>query len=730
MRVSGSNTGVLVSLLLAAALWADAAESRVLTGMPGIHRVDAEAGVLLYQSGWFLRADDLETGETRWTFPIPKNENHDGFSVGLNHSIFFSNSGQLSVVSHKTGKETDRLNVAGGRGKLVFASLDREDTWVALSFEQGPVLCELATRRQYQTPLAATDSIGGRWMPDGKTCLFTTLAGGTQPPPTRAQVWFWDPGVSEPRAGCVLESPVRMFVLGVLPGGQLFVREYDPGNPDASRAKIVDPETGALIREMARPKEPNVLSGALNKCAWWYEHDVEGNLLHVQDILTGEPLFSLPLPGKNTVRILSQPRMAGKDWIVTWEENNNVWLVPLEKDGAPRQILDGSRFLPGHVSRIIPPYMLCYQNTTVPRTSTVALYTLDGLEKKRSWTYTDMQGGSGRTMLSADTKRFMISLFRWENNVQTSKVLLLEDGQTEPLLEMEGEGVALSPDGGHALVVNLDKRDRIELVSVEKRAPIMAFTANREYGAGAAVFSPTGRRAAVFHHPSLTVVDLYEGMPRREMSFPMADQNVYINSSYGLTNTMCFSPDESMLLAAGYGKTWLFRVATGECLHTFVEEGRFAQPYQSRQQGFLRTLEGMASDYMGKVTDRFKNRAHLACAFTLDGLRAVTIAQNQLVRVWDVQTGQETGMIKTGLPETRNKRGEIRNMCALSTNGAYLFSCNGDGFGTATLWETFSGRKLKEYRLPEEFWSVTVADDGRKVYVVVGSDLHILPGRD
>lgn len=732
MRVSVRKAGgvALVGFaVVAAAFPAGAAEPRVLSAVPVVQRVDVEAGVMLYQREWRLCAEDLDTGATRWSCPLPQNNYQNVMSTGFHHSITYTDTGQVSVIEHETGKETQRLNGSGGRGKLNYASLDREDQWLVLNYDSAFVLCELATRREFRVPMPPNKISGARWMPDGKTFLFTELLSGDTPP-TRAQVWFWEPGVSDPVAGCVLESPGRMYLAGILPGGQMLLREYDNSDPAKNATRIVDPATGDVLREMPISSTPRMWSQSTRDCTKWYELDASAKALDVQDMLSGEPLFSLQLPGWKCARVLSQPYEAGKDWILVWEENNNLWLVPLEKDGVPRQILDGSRFLPGRVHRILPPNILCFQNTAGPKAQSMALFTIDGMERKRSWTYGDWQSGYGQTTLSADTSRLMACMYRSDNNVQSARTLLVEDGQTEPLLEMEGEPMALSPDGRHVLYMKGEKRQQALLVNVEEREPVLSFTAEQDYGVGASVFSPTGRRAAVFHYPHLTVADLVDGFPRRDMSFPASDQNHFVSRFYESVGTLCFSVDETMLLAAGYGTAWLFNAATGECLHSFVEEGRFARPYQHRQGGFLETIGGMAEDYMGKVTDRFKNRPQLACAFTMDGLRAVTIAQNQLVRVWDVRTGRETCTIKTGLPETRNKQGSILNRCVLSENGAYLFAYNGDGYGKAALWETASGRKLKEYQIAGEAYQAAVANDGRDVYVRTGSDLHILPGRD
>lgn len=725
MRVLKKSFCVLALLAaLTLAVRADAAETVVLSAPPEILRADVESGVLLLQKAGDLCADDLDTGATLWTRPIPKNENREGVSVGLHQSILFASSGQLSVLDNKTGKESMRLNVSAGQGELKYASLAGDDQWVFLSYEGASVLCELATRRRFRLPMAAFKSIGGSRMPDGKTLLITEVL-GDETPPIRAQVWYWEPGVAEPVAGCVLESTVYMYLTGVLPGGELLLREYDLSDSGKHGVRIVNPTTGATLRVMEWPNPPENCSGSTQDCSRWFDYDKASNTLNVQDMLSGAPLFSLQLPGRQSMRVVSQPREAGKDWILAWEENNNVWLVPLEEGGVPRRVLDGSRYLPGPVQWIMPPYLFCELSSTVQGLSTKALYFIEGFEKIREWSFKNTRGGVGCGGLSADKKILLGCEYLWgKGGGPSHKTMLAGVGNETPLLVMEGEALALSSDGRHILVRKGE--NQVLLVRVDNGQVVKAFLPEKEHYPGVAVFSPDSRRAAVFHYPKLTVVDLEEGYPEKEMVPHDVDSNFYIYNEKAL----CFSPDGTLLLGAGNGWAWLFNAVTGEHLHTFAEERRFAEPYHFGQGGFMKNLRRMASDYVGKVTDRYKRTPQLTCAFTMDGLRVVTVAQSMLARVWDVRTGGEVATIKTGLPETRNKGGTIENRHVLSDNGAYLFAYNSNGYGVASLWDTASGRKIKEYRLPEGVYIAVVAKDGRSVYVMIDRDVHILPGRN
>lgn len=721
MRVIGALTRSLMLLaMLAAAPHADTEEPVVLSVLPGIGRVDVESGVKLqYQMG-ALTAYDLDSGATRWTLPIPQGKNKFKVGMGLHHTVLFSDSGQLRVIDNQTGKETHRLNVSAGQEKLIYASLSMNGQWIDQLYDQHSVLLELATRRQFQFPLRGLNkTIGGRWMPDGKTFLFTEVLSGDAPP-TRAQVWFWEVGVSDPVPGAVLESPLRMYVSAVLPGGELLLHEYDPKADANAFYRVVNAATGATLRAFEESGTSRIWPGCTEDGTLWYDFEDSSNSLRVKDTISGEDLFSVKMSGERTACVRPQPYEAGKHWIIAWEENKNAWLVPLEKDAVPLKLLDGSPYLPGIVTKIVPPNMLCDQIFPTKDRRTITLYSIAGMKKVREWAFAGWN--ISEAGLTADQKKLLVRAYSRKNGETIRKTVLLAAGDEAPESEMDDDPLLLSPDGRHILLRR--SRNQVILARMDNGEGVRDFSSEERHDADVAAFSPDSRRVAVFDFPKLIVVDLEDGYSDREMALPKDERVQIINR-----NSLCFSPDGTLLLGAGYGRAWLFNALTGEHLRTFIEEGRFAQPHQYRGGGFFNTLEGMASDYVGMVTDRYKSQPQLTCAFTMDGLRAVTVAQSQAARVWDVRTGAKVAAFITGLPETRNKSGMIDNRHVLSANGAYLFAYNADGYGTASLWETASGRKIKEYRIPEGVELAAIADDGRAVYVKIGEDLHILPGR-
>jgi WD40 repeat protein len=117
-------------------------------------------------------------------------------------------------------------------------------------------------------------------------------------------------------------------------------------------------------------------------------------------------------------------------------------------------------------------------------------------------------------------------------------------------------------------------------------------------------------------------------------------------------------------------------------------------------------------------------------AFGGTGDRVVTFVAGQIIRVWDARSGQMINMIETGLPEKRNRFGDIHNSVVLSDNGDFAFALNRDNFASASLWSLADGALIRRYSLPQsDSFNVALTDDGKSVYVVDKDDLYRWPGR-
>jgi len=327
---------------------------------------------------------------------------------------------------------------------------------------------------------------------------------------------------------------------------------------------------------------------------------------------------------------------------------------------------------------------------------------------------------------SADSGRGVQTYYNYDYDNQRmlgNTLIVKESGAEAPLLEMPCRAAAISPDGRH--LIAREGENRVLLIEIDtKRIPVR-LASEREYDYGPAGFSPDGRRAALFCHPRLVVVEIAEGYPQREMDLSSVDKDRYWNSG------LCFSQDGKRLLVGGSGQAMLFDADTGRLLQTFIEEQRFQQRWQSRGYSFLSTLEGMARDIAGNVTDRFKGKPEVQAVFSANDTRVVTMASGQIVRVWDARTGQRLHTIDPELPETRNRWGGINNRCICDKSGQFCLTFNENAFAPAVLWDAATGRKLETYFFPEDtdYISAAISEDGKNVYAAVDSDLHLLPGR-
>lgn len=727
-RMKGGLRRMLLLLTLAGA--AGAAEVQrpedpghlVYPGMPWGHvRADLVAGVLLYERVDMLYADDLETGTTRWTLPFSggvdaQHGRRGGVRLGKRHALVYAADGTASLRDSGTGREVWRRSGGFFGGGLHYAQLDAGDRWVTLHYETSAELCEVASGRRFKVSLPSGKPFGVHWMRDGKTVVLSEMLTEVNKAPSSIQLWLWEPGTGDPVKGCAVDSPKTAYVLGTLPDGSVFLREYVHGDQPEMLVSVINPRTGEKLRDLGDQCEEGTDT-------LWTEDGTrritvrEGApAVQVRDTLTGAPLFELTPPPES--RPTSFFQSAGKDWLAGWDRQNALFLMPVEENGAPRRILGDKRFLPGQVASIRPPHLLCGQVNQFG-VMEYTLLSLDGLEERGSW-YCGKDYGGGRPMLSVDSGRLLHSM-----KVQNSHGLaLIPSGGDTPLLEKPYRAVALSPDGKY-LVAAVGEDGPLFLLD-ETGKSLAKYDKQDRYFSGPAVFSPDGRRVAVSHMGRITVTDLAEGFPTREMTDP-GKANLFMSRE----NTLRFSPDGDLLLTGvSGGRALLFDANTGKLLHTLVEERRFLDRYVY-QERFLSSLEGMAKDLLGGVTDRAKPNPALACGFANNGTLALTIAAGQLLRAWSVHDGRLVRTVDPKLPEQRDKQGSINNQIVLSPNGDFCLAYNGNGFGIASLWDTVGGQRLAEYRFPEgnRLGAVAVADDGKTVYAMINFDLHFLPGR-
>jgi len=488
---------------------------------------------------------------------------------------------------------------------------------------------------------------------------------------------------------------------------------------------VITPRTGEKLRDLGNLREPAATTRRTEDGTRLVKIDNVSSAVEVLDAATGAPLFQITPPEGLKLYPYVCFQSAEKDWLMGLDRQNTLWLVPVEENGAPRKILGDKHFLPGNVTSIRPPHLLCndYRGS---RSQSYTLAALDTLEERSRWTCVmPLDGWGAWPLLSVDSGRLLVGSTGQEGNQRKHALTLTASGAETPLLEKPYRPIALSPDGKYLVAAVGDEGPLFLLDETGKS--LSKYVSEQRYSTGPAAFSPDSRRVAVFHMPSITVTDLAEGFPARELTGQPGTENLYMYYE----GALCFSPDGNLLLAGTTGgKALLFDANSGKLLHTFVEERRFLDRYV-HQQRFLSSLEGMAKDLLGGVTDRAKRPPVITCAFANQGTLALTVADGQIVRAWSVRDGRLVRTVDPKLPEERDERGHINNQIVLSPNGDYCLAYNMNSFGIASLWNTVGGQRLEEYRFPEgaRLGAVAVADDGRTVYAMIAGDLHFLPGR-
>jgi WD40 repeat protein len=195
-------------------------------------------------------------------------------------------------------------------------------------------------------------------------------------------------------------------------------------------------------------------------------------------------------------------------------------------------------------------------------------------------------------------------------------------------------------------------------------------------------------------------------------------------------SSMEFSTDGQQLLASGYGEAFLFDVAAGKHLFTLTEKARFKNQYGAGSgSSILGIIESTAKEFIGRYTDRFKNKPELRATFSKDDKQIITVAQDMLIRFWNPETGTILRTLDPQLPEERNLWGYIDNSIVLSQDGAYALTYNRDGFDSGTLWDLEKGIKVRCYTfLGASRVEAAISENGDRVYAMINNDLYFLAG--
>jgi len=299
---------------------------------------------------------------------------------------------------------------------------------------------------------------------------------------------------------------------------------------------------------------------------------------------------------------------------------------------------------------------------------------------------------------------------------------ILEAGAAEPLLTLpDARMLTLSPDGEY--LVAQAPEEYAELIHITSGESLHVFPLDRHNFRVYAAFAPDSRTLAVYGgFDAYTVVRISEtGCTETPLEFRIG---IWLSSQ-------CFSPDGTRLLSATCGKAWLHDTTTGRLLHTLTEPQQLRSQHVGTPEvlGIKMPFVNYLGDLAGNFTNLANSEPSLSAAFIEDGAWALTVAEAQMIRVWDCRTGRSVHTIDMGLSNTRNENGVMENGVLLSGNGAYAFACNAND-SQAILWDVNSGAVARKYTdWNREYRVKHVSDDGKSIYLNINGSLYWLhPG--
>ena len=578
-------------------------------------------------------------------------------------------------------------------------------------------------------------------MPDGTT-LYAFKSKGEDPPPSHLEALFWKPGDRQPVKRFTLESPGELCIRGVA-GNVFIVSDFLYKRSPEHILRTYDITTGELVREYSQ-ESLNIMSRYYcwtpprEECIFWMDESQKH--LHKLDMMSGEYAvaaipehFMLYYGGVSST--IKDP--SGNWWYLAWDDTRNIYLLPFNHDGAPRKLLDGSRFLPGSYCYPSPPWLMARNYFSAE--CTTDLYSLQNMQKMGQWKGYIYNGSQ---LLSADMK-YGITTFSKEEDISrrdTAYIYCLD--QAEPLFTVKGSPEAISPDGQLVVILENDgyysyrmgttykdyeeyrknnpEKNAVHIIDVPTQKVVARYDV--KYNWANTAFSDDSRYLAISSNSELKVLDTMQEF--REIPLFVPGRKDF--STYGME----FSTDGQRLLTSGFGEAFLFDIIGEKHLFTITEKARFKNRYGSGSgTNILGKIASTAAEFVGRYTDRFKNKPELRAKFSKDDKQIITVAQDMLIRFWDADTGALLRTLDPQLPEERNLWGQINNVITLSKDGAYALTYNRDGFDTGTLWDLEKGIKVRCYSfLGASQIEAAVSENGDRVYAMINYDLYYLDG--
>lgn len=685
-------------------------EKVLLSGPPSILSCSLETGLLILSDGASVRSVDMATGRVEWERRGVQNR-----TGVFKDTVVVTNMNTITVLNRSTGDilwEKTISSFAEFYSSIVLPG----GGGVVAQGDAGVVLCfpgwgwPKTITPQRESPMGLVDN-GDNLLSMVYTDNEDTFEFVRRDTEKLGEINRYQLKLGRQKIGWPL--------MALLPGNRFFTANSGDGE-GTIRPVLYDAATGAELKKLPA--------------------------------FSGVAMSAVPLPRENAVFCVSKD--ASKGWLVSLDsegpprefsrenhffmgyrryaeegdempilskdENGSIWAWSVA-DGAPvTKVLDGAAFTPGNPGIILDESRLLLYETG--GRSTVYDFVLQ--KPVMSARMKDVYG-SGTVLVDNDCQTMVCQAYTGENRgdyMASTRYAVFKRGNPEPVCQGKGRPSFLSGDGRHMLLQEDYKH--ATLVRLEDQA-ILGQWAFEGYGNIGGAFSGDNARAAVIFGKDRQIVPLDVSAPPVILENPEKSTQLAVHS-------VLFSRDGTSLLASSWGRAYLYDAGSGKLLQTYEETERFASMYQSPNMSLGGAVRNTLEDLAGMFTDRFKGSPQIRACFSGDNEAFVaTETSGQLARVWNRATGAQIHTLRTGLPEVRDKRGQINNQIVFSKNGNYALSFNGEGLAEAALWSVPDAGIVRRYQLGgiARYARVQVADDGSAVHILSDNRLCRWPGK-
>lgn len=723
MKVPRIHLFALAVLMLGCVLAAAAQEPRlVMAQAPDFMGLCLDANLYIVSQGQIVIACDMDSGNARWTY--------DDWPPGMylhevpgkqNVFLFGGRDGQIRIVVLKKASGEVVWKYEGRTSAMFRGARPLKDSdWFVVYYARGKPgegheeteYCELYSpdgKGPYPVP---QDMWPREWQEEGKTLVLTA----NEKEAIRVLLWDLESNTTQDQCG----YQDGQYGGRLHNGGLLVSRYYADREPHFS-LKVVDGHTGRLLRDVASPGDiesaPLIQDGRTILIM-----GEKAGVLWMLDADTDAVLVELRQPGHEFDLSSVRKDASGRIWIVSQDAEGHRYLWPVEAGAVPRKVYDKGPFISGDIFKVDPPIAF---TSTYGQGGAITLRGVNFEERRVVAEWKPSRQAYNYDVQPSHTMRRCVATLPGSDEAQRHggrSYEILDAGAAEPLMRIQdARMLILSPDGEYLVTQAIE--DRAVLMHVSTSQTLYEFPLDEEQDWTYAVFAADSRTVAVYGgFDAYEVVRISEeGCTETPLEFRMG---TWLSSQ-------CFSPDGTRLLSATRGKAWLHDTTTGRLLHTLTEAQQLRSQYVRAPEVF--GIKMPFVNYLGDLTGNFTNLANskpvLQTAFIGDGPRLLTVAEAQMIRVWDSQTGRSVHTIEAGLSNTRNEYGYMENEITLSRNSAYAMASNPND-SQAILWDVNSGRAAKKYTdWKRDYRVMHVSDDGKCIYLDINNSLYWLEGR-